>query len=201
MMADPMSVFRPVSDGWLFPGQIAGQLSPLWLNLWKISWAPSPCSKRTRNGLVAIDKKAIEMKRMATSCSLHQAWAPRPAASNESDSPSQAEGESMVEGEGEGGSDNDSAPSTTAELSQTAGPPGATARQGMTSPDAHADVGKVEVADVDAWDWVSVRATRGFAALEGKHSVEMEVTPVGARRRRAVGSTKSSGSEDRSALR
>ncbi|CAM9107710.1 unnamed protein product, partial [Ectocarpus fasciculatus] len=167
----------------------------------EISWAPSPCSKRTRNGLVAIDKKAIEMKRMATSCSLHQAWAPRPAASNESDSPSQAEGESEVEGEGEGGSDNDGAPSTTAELSQTAGPPGATAKQGMTSPDAHADVGKVEVADVDAWDWVSVRATRGFAALEGKHSVEMEVTPVGARRRRAIGSTKSSGSEDRSALR
>lgn len=137
---------------------------------------------------------------MATSCSLHQAWAPtRPAASNEADSPSEAEAEAELEGEG--GSDNDSAPSTTAELSQTAGPPGSTAKEGMTSPDAHADVGRVEVADVDAWDWVSVRATRGFAALEGKHSVEMEVTPVGARRRRAVGSTKSSGSEDRNTLR
>lgn len=197
-MADPLSVFRPVSDGSLFSGQIAGQLSPPWLNFWKISWAPSPCSKRTRNGLVSIDKKAIEMKRMATSCNLYQAWAPRPAASNEADSPSEAEAEAEVEDEG--GSDNDSAPSTTAELSQTS-PPGVTAEQGITSPDAHADVEKVEVADVDAWDWVSVRATRGFAALEGKHSVEMEVTPGGTRRRRVVGSTKSSGSEDRNTLR
>lgn len=62
-------------------------------------------------------------------------------------------------------------------------------------------VGMVEVADADSWDWVSVRATRGFAASRGKHSVEMEVTPVGTRRRRPVRSSRPCGSEDMNSLR
>eukprot|EP00903_Cladosiphon_okamuranus_P019656 g18070.t4 len=112
----------------------------------EISWAPGPCSKRARGGLVSIDKKAIEMKRMGNSSK-------------------------SISGDA-----------------------------GTASPEADMGVGRFQVADAEAWEWVSVRATRGFAIRRGKHSVELEVTPVGARRR-AIGSTKSSGSEDRSTLR
>lgn len=62
-------------------------------------------------------------------------------------------------------------------------------------------VGAPEIADAKAWDWVTVRATRGFRASQGQHAVEMEVTPVGMGRRRVVGDTRKSNNADRTSLR
>lgn len=145
---------------------------------------------------MSIDKKAIEIKRMGTSCGLHQTWAPRPAVLNEANCPSSGLDVS-TRSTSEGGSGRGSTP---AERSDTRSLEPTREEAISASPDADMCVGRLEVADTEAWEWVSVRATRGFAALQGKHSVEMEVTPVGTRRRR-VGSTKSSGSEDRNTLR
>lgn len=61
--------------------------------------------------------------------------------------------------------------------------------------------GAIETADPEAWDWVTVRATRGFRACEGKHAVEMEVTPVGTGRRRVAGNPRPCKSADRTSLR
>lgn len=58
-----------------------------------------------------------------------------------------------------------------------------------------------EVADTKAWDWVTVRTTGGFRASQGKHAVEMEVTPVGVGRRRIVGDARRSNNADRTSLR
>ena len=157
----------------------------------KITWAPGPCLKRARGGLVSIDKKAIEVKRMSASCSLYQTWPPHPTTvRSEADSAQDV----PTRDRSEVGRDLSSTP---AEQPDTRGPE---PRSEDTVP-ASPDVGRLQVADAEAWEWVSVRATRGFAALQGKHSVEMEVTPVGTRRRRAVGNTKSGGSEDRNTLR
>lgn len=162
----------------------------------KISWAPGPCSKRGRGGLVSIDKKAIEVKRMGNSSSLHQSWTPHPAVvSGAGSSSSGATVPTRSASEGSG------TQSTPDEPPNACGPESMSGDAGLASPDADVGVGRLEVADTEAWEWVSVRATRGFAARQGKHSVELEVTPVGTRRRRAVGSTESSRSEDRSTLR
>lgn len=142
-----------------------------------MTWAPGPCLKRARGGLVSIDKKAIEIKRMGASFSLHQTWPPHPT----------------VRSEVEVGRSDGSVPAERTDARGSA--PAAEDTVPATSD------GKPQVADAEAWEWVSVRATRGFAALQGRHSVEMEVTPGGTRRRRAVGSTKSGGSEDRNTLR
>lgn len=61
-------------------------------------------------------------------------------------------------------------------------------------------VGTLEIAEAEAWDWVTVQATRGFRASQGKHAVEMEVTPVGTGRRRPVGDTRK-GNTDKTSLR
>lgn len=55
----------------------------------------------------------------------------------------------------------------------------------------------LEVADPEAWDWVSVRTTRGFGPMDGKHGVEMEVTPVGTGRRRMTGTSVKGGSSEK----
>ncbi|CAM9591597.1 unnamed protein product, partial [Scytosiphon promiscuus] len=155
----------------------------------EISWAPGPFSKRTRNGLVSIDKKAMEIKRMTKSHSLHQYGAPPPPAIRE---PAQR---------GSSGQDIPDFGATRAQRSETRGPKPACEETKEASLEAEREVERLQVADVEAWDWVSVRATRGFMALEGKHSVELEVTPVGTKRRRASGGSKTSGSEERNSLR
>ena len=164
----------------------------------KISWAPGPCSKRARGGLVSIDKKALETKRMDNSSSLHQSWAAHPALGRGAGSSSTGftvPTRSASEGSG--------TQTTPAGLPSTYGPESMSGDAIPASPDddVGVGVGRLQVADAEAWEWVSVRATRGFEARQGKHSVELEVTPVGTRRKRAVGSTKSSGSEDRNTLR
>lgn len=144
---------------------------------------------------MSIDKKAIELKRMSNSSSPYQSWAPHPAVVSGAGSSS---GTTPSASEGVSGSQ-----STPAESPDTHGPEFMSGDAAPASPDAEACVRRHQVADAEAWEWVSVRATRGFAARQGKHSVELEVTPVGTRRRRAGGSSKdkSSGSEDRTTLR
>lgn len=170
----------------------------------QISWVPAPCSKVTRAGLVSIDKKAIEMKRMNTLYILHQAWAAHKSA--------------RVHSTGEG----DVSPTDVSAEARNAGArrdvdvaatvlPGDAPRtpaiprggESEKAPPARGTdieecTGVLDVADAEAWDWVSVRATHGFAAMQAKHAVEMEVTPVGSGRRRTGGT---SGSEDRNSLR
>lgn len=170
-------------------------ISPV-VKLVKISWAPGPYAKRARGGLVSIDKKAIEIKRMGTSSGLHHTCPPHSAVVSEANCPSSSVDGSTRSARG-GGSGRGS---TQAQRSDACDLEPTREEATTSSPDADMCVGRLEVADTEAWEWVSVRATRGFAALQGKHSVEMEVTPVGTRRRR-VGSTKSSGSEDRNTLR
>lgn len=134
---------------------------------------------------------------MGNPSSLHQSWAPHPAVVNGAGS--SRSGLTVPAGiVTEGSSGNQWPP---AEPPSTRGPESESGDAAPASPDANLCVGRLEVADAEAWEWVSVRATRGFAARQGKHSVELEVTPVGTRRRRAVGSSKSSGSEDRNTLR
>lgn len=163
----------------------------------KISWAPGPYSKRARGGLVSIDKKAIEIKRMSTPSILHQTWAPQPAVV--SGTGSSSSGLTVpTRSAGDGGSGDQP---TLAEPPNMLGQESTSGDAVPPSPGADVCVGRLQVADAEAWEWVSVRATRGFMGRQGKHSVEMEVTPVGTRRRRAVGSIKSSRSEDRNTLR
>lgn len=158
-----------------------------------------------------MDKKAIEMKRMGTASLLHQSWARVAAGGSSAHSGAGLSGERLDidvcigESRPESGVTAavrpESAPSTSAD----------TRHQELTeeeaSPVRYDDglgddgVRMVEVADVEAWDWVSVRATRGFLGDHGKHSVEMEVTPVETRRRRATSNSKSGTSEDRNTLR
>lgn len=134
---------------------------------------------------------------MGNSSSLHQSWAPHSAVV--SGAGSSSTGLTVpTRSATEGGSSNQSTPS---EPPDTRGPESMSGDAVPASPDADVSVGRLQVADAEAWEWVTVRATRGFAAFQGKHSVELEVTPVGTRRRRAVGSTKSSGSEDKNTLR
>lgn len=173
----------------------------LLLNGYQISWAPAPCSKLTRGGLVSIDKKAIETKRMTTPCVLRQTWASRPAASG--DSVCDAGGlstqpHSVVEGStAAAGSDDTLATLTDAQgrdLADEGAMPG-------RHVDGEPSAAMREFAEAEAWEWVSVRTTRGFAAVRGKHSVEMEVTPVGSRRRRAGGNSRPCDNESRNNLR
>lgn len=145
---------------------------------------------------MSIDKKAIEIKRMGASCGLHQSCPAHSAVVSEVNYLSSSVDRSTRSASG-GGSGRGS---TQGQRSDACGLEPTREEAITSSPDADMCVGRLEVADTEAWEWVSVRATRGFTALQGKHSVEMEVTPVGTRRRRA-GSTKSSGSEDRNALR
>lgn len=138
---------------------------------------------------------------MAAPLSLHRPWAPRPAmesrAARASVTVSPRTGSASAEKSG------DASTATTATGPQHKLAPEATAGGATSGPkvDSGSYVGMVEVADADSWDWVSVRATRGFAASKGKHSVEMEVTPVGTRRRRPVRSSRPCGSEDMNSLR
>lgn len=135
------------------------------------------------------------MKRMGNSSNLHQSWAPHPVVvSGAGSSRSSLTAPAGSTTEDEGSSGNQSAP---------AEPPNTRGLESVSGDAVPASlcVGRLEVADAEAWEWVSVRATRGFVARQGKHSVELEVTPVGTRKKRAVGSTKSSGSEDRNTLR
>lgn len=143
---------------------------------------------------MSIDKKAMEIKRMGNSSSLHQSWAPHPT---------------VVSGAGSGltvptwsaTEDGSGCESTPAERLSMRDSESISGDAVPASPGIDVCGGRRQVADAEAWEWVSVRTTRGFAAYEGKHSVQLEVTPVGTRRRRAVGITKSSGSEDRNILR
>lgn len=137
---------------------------------------------------MSIDKKAMEMKRMSKSYSLHHFGAPPRAV---------LDGTAQERGAGEGASDV----VTPGEPLETPSVETKTEETKEESPGADVGAESPEVADVEAWDWVSVRATRGLTALQGKHSVEMEVTPVGTKRRRATSSSKSTGSEDRNSLR
>lgn len=173
-----------------------------------MSWVPTPCSKVTRAGLVSIDKKAIEMKRMNTSYVLRQAWAAhRPVRFY-----SASEGESVsnvaprdVSVEARNAGAHGDVHTVTAVLPRDASRTPAAPRGGESKeapPARRANVeectGMLDVADAEAWDWVSVRATRGFAAMQEKHAIEMEVTPVGSGRRRTGGT---SGGEERNSLR
>lgn len=145
---------------------------------------------------MSIDKKAMEIKRMGTSCGLPQTWPSRPAVVSEAKCPSSGL-DASTRSLSEASSGVSLAP---AERSGVYGPEPTREEVTAASPDASMCVGRLGVADLEAWEWVSVRATRGFTARQGRHSVEMEVTPVGTRRRRA-GSTKSSGGEDVNTLR
>lgn len=156
--------------------------------LLKISWAPGPFSKRTRNGLVSIDKKAMEIKRMTKSYSLHQYGASLPATVRETAQTSS-------------GDDASDIGATPARRSGTHRLEPAIDKKKEALFRVEEGLERLQVADVEAWDWVSVRATRGFMPMEGKHSVAMEVTPVGTKRRRAGSSSKTTGSEDRNSLR
>lgn len=175
------SVCRPFDVNWIPLLPVATYV--------KISWAPGLFAKLTRNGLVSIDKKAMEIKRMTKSYSLHQCGATAPAAMRVT---------ARTRSPGEDVPDFGAVPpqqSTTHRLEPMM------EEKKEASPGADGVVERLHVADVEAWDWVSVRATRGFTALDGKHSVEMEVTPVGTKRRRPASSSKRSGSEDRNSLR
>lgn len=137
---------------------------------------------------------------MATPLGLHKPWAPRPAMESNAAHAS----ERISPGTDSVGAEGSVDASTAAAASGRQHALGEATDEGATSApkvDSGAGVGVVEVADADTWDWVSVRATRGFAASQGKHSVEMEVTPVGTRRRRSVRSSRPCGSEDMNSLR
>lgn len=138
---------------------------------------------------------------MATPLGLHKPWAPRPAMESRAAHAS----ERISPGADSVGALRSVHASTAAAASGRQHALRAeVTNEGATSAtkvDPGEGAGVVEVADADTWDWVSVRATRGFAAFQGKHAVEMEVTPVGTRRRRPVRSSRPCGSEDMNSLR
>lgn len=73
-------------------------------------------------------------------------------------------------------------------------------REGAAGLFAQADA-ELDIADDELWEWVSVRATRGFGPSQGKHAVEMEVTPIGVGRRRTIANTRACNDAERTSLR
>lgn len=167
----------------------------------QISWTPAPCCKVTRGGLVSIDKKATEVKRMNASFSLHLRRIP-PSVVRSSDEALPAQARGTVSPASIGAATpmphDDACGEATG--AHCGGPDDEADMAAINSPiKSDACATTVDIADVEAWDWVSVRANRGFRSGDGKHAVELEVTPVGTRRRASA--SKTGGSEDKSSLR
>ena len=152
---------------------------------------------------MSIDKKAIEVKRMNTPCVLHQAWTPRPrsrsdvASGSGHSQPLAASADEFPPIAGALGNGSPSRSDTQVVAGEVTDRETSSTR--IADSEECDDI--LEVADPEAWDWVSVRATRGFGPLDGKHSVEMEVTPVGTGRRRTAGTSRKGGSDKRNSLR
>lgn len=173
-------------------------------NIRQISWAAAPFCKTSRGGIVAIDKKAMELRRMSASCVLHHQWNPRPI--SEADGAASKKGSRVrgktdrteLEGSALGTLSSDNSDTDRAGVGGFGG-------NSHKSPNSEVNVpcgGEVvEVADPKAWEWVTVRATRSLGRGIGRHAVEMEVTPVGTGSRRVSRNPRPSSSADRTGLR
>lgn len=138
---------------------------------------------------------------MNTSCVLHQAWTSRPFTSDDEHAPAQSADAELSPPSGSSPppasvtlSDTTS-DTRTEEAQQQQEPQEASAVRSGDRQESGNDV--LEVADPEAWDWVSVRTTNGFGPVDGKHAVEMEVTPVGTGRRRTTGTSVKGGSSEK----
>lgn len=144
---------------------------------------------------MSIDKKALEMKRMNASCVWHPTWTHRHAVRGGDGS----EDQGLAGQARSAGAEDRLCSNSSREAEELEGAGEERVSAGQDSGDLCGET--TEVADADAWVWVSVRATRGFAGARGKHSVEMEVTPAGTGRRRVIGNSRASSSENRNSLR
>lgn len=140
---------------------------------------------------------------MNTSCVLHQAWTSRPFTSDVEHALVQSADADLSPPSGSPIPSTSTSTSTpvvpsdirTEETQRQEEPQEASAVRSRDRQESGNDV--LEVADPEAWDWVSVRTTRGFGPMDGKHGVEMEVTPVGTGRRRMTGTSVKGGSNEK----
>lgn len=177
------------------------------LQFCQISWTNTPCCKTSRGGLVSIDKKAMELRRLSASCTLQHPWPlPSPVAdvgvSVQQSSSEDEDGANKLEPGGRTLAGVVLGGSPSAHVSESEGPkdkPPCGISQAGGDPCCAEDA--LEIADANAWDWVTVRTSRGLRACYGKHAVDMEVTPVGAGTGRATRTPRPGCVVDRTSLR